>query len=164
MARSAPFSSCRWSAWRWSRGTASVAVWSWRAGCDLILASESSTFGQPEIKLGCYPPLAAALYPHLVGTGNTVELLLGGSTISARRAQSIGFVTHCVEDRPPRGSAQRADRILDGSQPRGQPDCPSGHPSRAAPGFRPGARGEREVLPRRATRNRRHERRYQRFS
>jgi len=67
------------------------------AGCDLVLATESSKFGQPEIKLGCYPPLAAALYPGLLGYGRTVDLLVTGRTIDCSEAERIGFVTYRVE-------------------------------------------------------------------
>ena len=63
------------------------------AGCDLILAAEESTFGQPEIELGCFPPVAAALYPRRLGSGRTLELLLTGRTISAAEAEEMGFVT-----------------------------------------------------------------------
>ena len=64
------------------------------AACDIIVATTRSTFGQPEIKLGCYPPFAAALYPGLLGTGTTVEMLLSGKTLSCDQAKEIGFVTH----------------------------------------------------------------------
>lgn len=64
------------------------------AACDFVLAEPAATFGQPEIKLGCYPPFAAALYPTLMGTGATIELLLTGNTISTDRAAELGLVTH----------------------------------------------------------------------
>lgn len=66
------------------------------AACDLILAGDESRFGQPEIKLGCFPPLAAALYPSLIGRQRTAELLLTGRTITAREAVEIGFVWRCL--------------------------------------------------------------------
>jgi cyclohexa-1,5-dienecarbonyl-CoA hydratase len=68
------------------------------AGCDLVLATENSRFGQPEIKLGCYPPLAAALYPNLLGFGRTVDLLVTGRTIDCSEAERIGFVTYRVKN------------------------------------------------------------------
>lgn len=64
------------------------------AACDFVVAEPAATFGQPEIKLGCYPPFAAALYPTLMGTAATVELLLTGETISTDRAADLGLVTH----------------------------------------------------------------------
>jgi len=66
------------------------------ACCDLVVAAESATFGQPEIDLGCFPPLAAALYPHLLGPRVATELLLTGAPIDARRAREIGLATRVV--------------------------------------------------------------------
>ena len=66
------------------------------AGCDLIVASQDSRFGQPEIKLGCFPPLAAALYPSLIGPQHTLDLLLTGRTVTCEEAVEMGFVHRCV--------------------------------------------------------------------
>lgn len=63
------------------------------AACDMVLATEGSTFGQPEIHLGCFPPVAAALYPARFGSGRTFELLLTGRTFDAEEAERLGFVT-----------------------------------------------------------------------
>jgi cyclohexa-1,5-dienecarbonyl-CoA hydratase len=60
--------------------------------CDLIYASERSRFGQPEIQLGCFPPVAAALLPRRIGAGPTLELLLSGRTVDAAEARSLGLV------------------------------------------------------------------------
>lgn len=68
------------------------------AVCDLVLASERSRFGQPEIRLGCYPPLAAALYPSLIGPAVTADLLLTGRTLGCEEAERLGFVARRVED------------------------------------------------------------------
>ncbi|MDX1501645.1 MAG: enoyl-CoA hydratase-related protein [Thermoanaerobaculia bacterium] len=62
------------------------------AACDLVLADEGATFGQPEIELGCYPPYAAALYPARLGRGRTLELLLTGRRLTAAEAERLGFV------------------------------------------------------------------------
>jgi cyclohexa-1,5-dienecarbonyl-CoA hydratase len=66
-------------------------------GCDLVLATDDARFGQPEIELGCYPPAAAALYPRLLGTSRTLELLLTGRTLAAEEAERLGLVTWRVE-------------------------------------------------------------------
>jgi cyclohexa-1,5-dienecarbonyl-CoA hydratase len=60
--------------------------------CDLVLAEKNATFGQPEIKLGCYPPVAAALYPRRIGTGRTLEMLLSGRNVSCEEAERLGLV------------------------------------------------------------------------
>jgi cyclohexa-1,5-dienecarbonyl-CoA hydratase len=67
-------------------------------GCDLILAEESTWLGCPEIKLAVFPPAATALLPLKIGTGPAAELLLTGDSWTAKRAHSLGLVTHiCAE-------------------------------------------------------------------
>jgi cyclohexa-1,5-dienecarbonyl-CoA hydratase len=68
------------------------------AFCDFVLATESAKFGQPEIKLGCFPPLALLILPRLCGLRAALDLILSGRTISAREAQAIGLVTRVVPD------------------------------------------------------------------
>ena len=60
--------------------------------CDLVIATEDSRFGQPEVDLGCFPPVAAALYPARLGPGRALELLAGGQPIAAERAAELGLV------------------------------------------------------------------------
>ncbi len=66
--------------------------------CDFVIATESAVFGQPEIKLGCFPPVAMVLLPHLVGPRAALDLILTGRTISAREAQQLGLVTRVAAD------------------------------------------------------------------
>ena len=61
--------------------------------CDMVLATEDSRFGQPEVDLGCFPPAAAALYPSLLGHGRTLELLLSGRLLDCAEAERLGLVT-----------------------------------------------------------------------
>ena len=60
--------------------------------CDLVIATEDSRFGHPEVDLGCFPPVAAALYPARLGAGRTLELLATGLPIGAGRAAELGLV------------------------------------------------------------------------
>ena len=46
------------------------------AGCDMAIASEKAQFGQPEIKLGLYPPPASVLFPRIMGMRKAFELIL----------------------------------------------------------------------------------------
>src|SRR5919112_4359861 len=48
------------------------------AGCDLVVSSTRARFGQPEIKLGVFPPVAAVLLPRVMGERRARELLLTG--------------------------------------------------------------------------------------
>lgn len=63
------------------------------AFCDVVVASERSRIGQPEIAVGVFPPVAAAYFPKIIGLKNTYELLLTGKILSANEAHSLGLVT-----------------------------------------------------------------------
>ena len=64
--------------------------------CDLVIASENATLGQPEIKVGVFPPIAALHYPKRVGEGRALRLLLTGEVLPAREAERIGLVDRVV--------------------------------------------------------------------
>ncbi len=66
--------------------------------CDFVVTTESAQFGQPEIKLGCFPPIALITLPQLVGMRAALDLILTGRTISAREAKELGLVTRVVPD------------------------------------------------------------------
>ena len=66
--------------------------------CDVVVAGKSAVFGQPEIKLGFFPPYAAIRLPHLVGPGKAIEICTTGKRYTAEDAKDMGFITHCVED------------------------------------------------------------------
>lgn len=66
------------------------------AGCDLAIASESATFGQPEINLGTFPPIAAALFPDIMGEKHAFEMVMLGEEISAEQAREFGLVNEVV--------------------------------------------------------------------
>ena len=66
--------------------------------CDFVLASDRATFGQPEVAVGVFPPLAAALYPRLVGLRRAYDVVLTGRSLSAAEAASMGFVTSVHRD------------------------------------------------------------------
>jgi cyclohexa-1,5-dienecarbonyl-CoA hydratase len=59
---------------------------------DIVLASERSKFGQPEIQVGVFPPIAAVMLPHLTGRQKALELVLTGAVIKADEAHRIGIV------------------------------------------------------------------------
>ncbi len=61
-------------------------------GCDLVVASETATFGQPEIKLGVFAPPATVLLPRRIGLGPATRLLLTGETVAASEARQLGLV------------------------------------------------------------------------
>ncbi len=68
------------------------------AGCDIAIASEKAQLGQPEVKLGVYPPPASVLFPRLMGRRKAFELILSGDSIDAKEAERIGLVNKAVPE------------------------------------------------------------------
>jgi len=66
------------------------------AACDIVIASDRSRFGQPEIKLGVFPPVAAVLLPRVIGERRARELILTGEIIDAVEAGRLGLCNHVV--------------------------------------------------------------------
>lgn len=66
------------------------------AACDIVIASDRSRFGQPEIKLGVFPPVAAVLLPRIIGEKRARELILTGEIIDAVEAGRLGLCNHVV--------------------------------------------------------------------
>ena len=64
--------------------------------CDLVIASNRASFGQPEIKLGVFPPIAAILLPRIIGEKRAAELVLTGELIEADEALRLGLVNYVV--------------------------------------------------------------------
>jgi cyclohexa-1,5-dienecarbonyl-CoA hydratase len=62
--------------------------------CDVVVASEAATFGQPEIKVGVFPPIAALHYPLRIGPSRALRLVLSGDILTAAEAERIGLVDH----------------------------------------------------------------------
>jgi len=59
--------------------------------CDLVYTSELATWGFPEIKLGCFPPVAATALAALVGQKHAADLVFTGRSITGKEAGSIGL-------------------------------------------------------------------------
>jgi cyclohexa-1,5-dienecarbonyl-CoA hydratase len=64
--------------------------------CDLALASEDAKFGQPEIQVGVFPPIAAQIMPRIMGRKAAMDLILSGRIIPAEEARLMGLVNKVV--------------------------------------------------------------------
>jgi len=66
--------------------------------CDLVIASRGAKFGQPEIQVGVFPPIAAQIMPRIMGRKSAMELILSGKIISAEEALAMGLANKVVSD------------------------------------------------------------------
>jgi len=66
--------------------------------CDMVIASEKSQFGQPEIKLAVYPSMVVAWLYRLIGLKKAFEIILTGDSIDAKEAERIGLINLAVPE------------------------------------------------------------------
>jgi enoyl-CoA hydratase len=72
--------------------------------CDIIIAAETATFGQPEINLGVIPGIGGSQrLVRAIGKAKAMELILTGRTMDAAEALTAGLVARVVP----------AERLLD---------------------------------------------------
>ena len=65
--------------------------------CDLRIAAENATFGQPEIKIGMIPGGGGTQrLPRLIGITKAKELLYTGDYINAKEAYRVGLLNKVV--------------------------------------------------------------------
>jgi enoyl-CoA hydratase/3-hydroxyacyl-CoA dehydrogenase len=86
--------------------------------CDIRIAAESATFGQPEINLGIIPGFGGTQrLPRLVGAGRARELNLTGDPIAADEAYALGLANRVVADEELFDTALAWARKLSGQAP-----------------------------------------------
>jgi len=86
--------------------------------CDVRIAAQSASFGQPEINLGIMPGFGGTQrLPRLVGSARALELNLTGDPISASEACEIGLVNRVVPDHELHDAALAWARKLAGQAP-----------------------------------------------
>jgi cyclohexa-1,5-dienecarbonyl-CoA hydratase len=80
--------------------------------CDLVYTSELATWGFPEIRLGCFPPVAVTALAALVGQKHAADLVLTGRSITGREAATIGLANSAVPEIDLEHTVQDAVRRL----------------------------------------------------
>jgi len=66
--------------------------------CDMVIATEKAKFGQPEIQVGVFPPIAALAFPRMMGRKKALELILSGDVIGGQEALALGMVNKIVPE------------------------------------------------------------------
>lgn len=64
--------------------------------CDMVFTTDSAHWGFPEIRLGCFPPVATAALAGVVGQKLAAELVLAGRSFDGREAERIGLANRAV--------------------------------------------------------------------
>ncbi len=81
--------------------------------CDVIVASESATFGQPEINLGMLPGAGGTQrLARAVGKAVAMDMILTGRMLSAREALGFGLVARVVAKEAWLDEAKRVAREI----------------------------------------------------
>jgi len=111
----------RWDAIRglWTPLVAAVSGYCLGGGCelamacDLIVASESAEFGQPETGLGIIPGAGGTqLLTRAVGKALAMDVILSGRRLSAREALGAGLVARVVAKEAWLDEAKRVARAI----------------------------------------------------
>jgi len=66
--------------------------------CDLVVSSEGAKYGQPEIQVGVFPPIAVQIMPRIMGRKAAMDLILSGRIISAEEARTMGLINQVVSE------------------------------------------------------------------
>ena len=86
--------------------------------CDLIVASESARFGQPEINVGVLPGAGGTQrLTRAVGKAVAMDMILTGRTITADEARQLGLVARVVVREVWLEEAKRAAREIAAKSP-----------------------------------------------
>ena len=86
--------------------------------CDLIYATDASSFGQPEVKLGLIPGFGGTVrLPRAVGAARAKELIYTGRRIGTDEAVETGLVLRRFPDREAllAGARETIERVAEGS-------------------------------------------------
>jgi len=89
----------------WANGDALGGGCELVAACDLAYGAPGARFGQPEIDVGCFPPVAASLLPARIGWKRACEMVLSGRRIDAEEAVRWGLLNGI-------GDAEETVRLL----------------------------------------------------
>jgi enoyl-CoA hydratase len=86
--------------------------------CDVIFAADGAKIGDPHVALGLVAgDGGAALWPQRIGFGRAKEYLLTGELLTARKAEELGLLNHCVPAAELDGAVEAfCERLLHGSR------------------------------------------------
>jgi enoyl-CoA hydratase/carnithine racemase len=99
-------------------GRALGGGWELALSCDMVIATESAEFGQPEIALGLIPGGGATQrLTRTIGRQRTMEMVLTGRRIDGRTAEALGLVNQTVRTRDWLEQVMEVARFVAGRPP-----------------------------------------------
>jgi enoyl-CoA hydratase/carnithine racemase len=78
--------------------------------CDIVIASDDSKFGTPEVNVGLWPMMIGALIFRNVLQKKAMEMILLGERLSAQEALAMGLITRVA---PAGGLDGEVKKVLD---------------------------------------------------
>ena len=85
--------------------------------CDLIVATDTATFGYPEIDVGLLPAIHFTHLPRIVGQYRAFELLFTGRPFGANEALALGLVNRVVPAETEMDEARKLAQVLTAKSP-----------------------------------------------
>lgn len=81
--------------------------------CDIVITTDSAHWGFPEVRLGCFPPVATAVLATVVGQKLAAELVLTGRSFDGRKAERIRLANRAVPaDKLKEAVAESMERLV----------------------------------------------------
>ena len=83
--------------------------------CDILLASATTRFGQPEVKIGCIPGIGGTQrLTRLIGKAAAMDLILTGRMIDAEEALRLGLTSRVIPDHQIMDEARQVAQTIAG--------------------------------------------------
>jgi enoyl-CoA hydratase/carnithine racemase len=87
--------------------------------CDIVIASDDSKFGTPEVNVGLWPMMIGALIFRNVLQKKAMEMILLGERLTAQEALAMGLITRVVPAADLEGEVKKVLALLTSKSPIG---------------------------------------------
>lgn len=85
--------------------------------CDVMVASDTSTFGYPELDIGLLPAIHFTHLPRIVGRYRAFDLLFTGRTFDTREARELGLVSRSAPESEVLAEARKLAQVFAAKSP-----------------------------------------------
>lgn len=85
--------------------------------CSFVFAAPEAMFGQPEIRLAVFPPLASLVLPWKIGGARALDLCVTGRSVTAAEAERLGLVSQVAADPAEAARVFLREHLLEKSGP-----------------------------------------------